>query len=348
MAHNKHAATANPPQGVSGFVATPSTMPELFDADFGARMRGIRSAKRQARFFTALASVLFIVGCVVIGYPYVLQFIDHQRQAQIAAEVKKDVTGWPYPQAENALAAAQAYNAALAASGQPTIGETVDPFTTNAGQSSSNDDNDSASAKDSTYMGLLNASNDGVMGSIVIPKISVNLPIYHGTSSASLSRGSGHLYGTSLPVGGANTHAVLTGHRGMVSALMFTRIDELTMGDDFYINVMGETLAYEVDSITVILPTEGSTHLRIREGEDRVTLMTCTPYGVNTHRLLVSGHRVAMPEPAPYPEEAKGDSRLATWAVCIACSAATIIGFAVIHRRHRFMPVHHRAVVAAQ
>lgn len=347
MAAKHSPKAARPTRDASRFTAMPSTMPELFDAGFTERMRAQRSAKRQATFFTAIALVLFIVGCTVVGYPYVLQFIDHQRQAQIAAEVKKDVADWPYPQAEDALAAARAYNTVLASNGQPTIGETIDPFTAESGQSSTNDDSDSASAQDATYMGLLNASNDGIMGSIVIPKISVNLPIYHGTSADSLNRGSGHLYGTSLPVGGDSTHAVLTGHRGMVSALMFTRLDEMVIGDDFYINVMGETLAYEVDSIRVILPTEGSQYLRIRPGEDRVTLMTCTPYGVNTHRLLVSGHRVAMPEPAPYPEEARGDYRLVAWSVGVVCAVVVIFSFAIIHRRHRFLPAHHRATAAA-
>lgn len=152
------------------------------------------------------------------------------------------------------------------------------------------------------------------------------------------------LYGTSLPVGGTDTHAVLTGHRGMVNALMFTRIDELVVGDDFYISVMGETLAYEVDAITVILPTEGTKYLRVRPGEDRVTLMTCTPYGVNTHRLLVSGHRVSMPQPAPYPQDARRDTKLIAWVAGLGTGVVTIAAWGVIRRRSRWMPVHHAAV----
>lgn len=155
------------------------------------------------------------------------------------------------------------------------------------------------------------------------------------------ARGSGHLYGTSLPVGGKNTHAVLTGHRGMVNVLMFTRIDELNKGDDFYIKVMGETLAYQVDSITVILPTEGDRYLRIRPGEDRVTLMTCTPYGVNTHRLLVSGHRVRMPVPAPYPQDARGDARVLAVIIGFVALAVTLAGWTVLHRNNRWMPIQH-------
>ena len=134
------------------------------------------------------------------------------------------------------------------------------------------------------------------MGTIKVPKQSINLPIYHGTSEEALASGAGHLYGTSLPVGGKSTHSVITGHRGLVEAMMFTRLDEVKKGDFFYIEVMGETLGYKVDNISVILPDDTS-KLRIAPGEDRVTLMTCTPYGVNTHRLLISGHRVSIPAP---------------------------------------------------
>ena len=126
------------------------------------------------------------------------------------------------------------------------------------------------------------------------------------TSESTLELGAGHLYGSSLPVGGKGTHAVITGHRGLVKALMFTRLDELKKGDSFYIKVMGETLGYKVDRVSVIEPSDVS-KLRIVEDEDRVTLMTCTPYGVNTHRLLVSGLRAAIPDesqvidPRPVP-----------------------------------------------
>ena len=129
-----------------------------------------------------------------------------------------------------------------------------------------------------------------------MPKIGVELPIRHGTSEPVLAVGAGHLYGTSLPVGGTGSHTVVTGHRGLVKSLMFTRLDELHDGDFMYIKVMDETLGYEVDRISVIEPDDVS-RLKIVPGEDRLTLMTCTPYGINTHRLLVSGHRVAIPLP---------------------------------------------------
>ena len=165
----------------------------------------------------------------------------------------------------------------------------------------------SASSADAEYRSLLD-SGGGVMGTIRIPKISVRLPIYHGTSESALASGAGHLYGSSLPVGGKSTHAVLTGHRGLVEAAMFTRLDEMRVGDYFYIEVMGRTLGYQVDRITVIEPNDTS-QLKIVPGEDRVTLMTCTPYGVNTHRLLVSATRSAIPDEIPAENDAVKDAR---------------------------------------
>ena len=131
----------------------------------------------------------------------------------------------------------------------------------------------------------------GVMCYIDIPKISVYLPVQHGTSAETLERAVGHVVGTSLPVGGSSTHAVLSAHSGMASSRLFSDIDQLTEGDVFYIHVLGDTLAYEVDSIHTVLPTDTSL-LQVEEGKDLVTLVTCTPFGVNTHRLLVRGHRV--------------------------------------------------------
>ena len=131
----------------------------------------------------------------------------------------------------------------------------------------------------------------GVMAYVDIPKISVYLPVQHGTEAETLERAVGHVLGTSLPVGGESTHAVLSAHSGMASSKLFSDIDQLTEGDIFYIHVLGEVLAYEVDSINIVLPTDTSL-LQIEEGEDLVTLVTCTPFGINTHRLLVRGHRV--------------------------------------------------------
>ena len=131
----------------------------------------------------------------------------------------------------------------------------------------------------------------GVMCYVDIPKINVYLPVQHGTGADTLEKSVGHVVGTSLPVGGGSTHAVLSAHSGMASSKLFSDIDQLTEGDTFYIHVLGDTLAYEVDSINTVVPTDTSL-LQIEEGKDLVTLVTCTPFGINTHRLLVRGHRV--------------------------------------------------------
>ena len=153
---------------------------------------------------------------------------------------------------------------------------------------------------DERYWGCLNLAGDGVMGIVKIPQINVRLPIFHTTNAESLEEGVGHLEGSSLPIGGENTHSVISAHRGLASATLFTDLEQLEVGDVFYITVLDKTLCYEVDQISVVEPSDTSPMAPI-EGEDLVTLMTCTPYGVNSHRLLVRGHRV------PYePEVAEG------------------------------------------
>ena len=142
-----------------------------------------------------------------------------------------------------------------------------------------------------TYNSLLDVTGTGIMGYVVIPKINVRLPIYHGTDPSVLEIAIGHIAGSSLPVGGESTHCVLSGHRGLPSAKLFTDIDQLKEGDQFMLEVLGDTLTYEVDQIKVVLPDELE-DIEIEEGQDLCTLVTCTPYGVNTHRLLVRGHRV--------------------------------------------------------
>ena len=142
------------------------------------------------------------------------------------------------------------------------------------------------------YNNLLNITDTGIMAYVEIPKIRVSLPIYHGTDEAVLQVAIGHIPGSSLPVGGESTHCVISGHRGLPSARLFTDIDQLDKGDIFTIQTLGETLTYEVDQIRTVLPTELE-DIEIEEGKDYVTLVTCTPYGVNSHRLLVRGHRTA-------------------------------------------------------
>lgn len=152
------------------------------------------------------------------------------------------------------------------------------------------------------YDSLLNLSGDGIMGYIEIPKINVHLPIYHGTGDSSLSKGVGHLLGSSLPVGGESTHAILSGHSGMASQTMFTDLEQLDIGDVFYLYVLDDVLAYQVTEINTVLPSDTSL-LGIWEGEDYCTLVTCTPYGVNTHRLLVTASRIPYEEAEQIAEQ---------------------------------------------
>lgn len=148
-----------------------------------------------------------------------------------------------------------------------------------------------AEEEDEVYMSCLNLAGNGVMGYVEIPKINIKLPVFHGTDEKVLEQAAGHLEGSSLPVGGANTHAVISAHRGLPSASLFTDLDRLKEGDHFLLYILDDILCYEVDQISVVEPeeTEG---LSVVDGEDLVTLLTCTPYGVNSHRLLVRGHRV--------------------------------------------------------
>ncbi|WP_347010566.1 class C sortase, partial [Bifidobacterium bifidum] len=197
-----------------------------------------RRASFRGRLLSVVSVALVVSGLVVVSVPVMLQSRSAGEQSATSDRLEKTVAGWPYPRAENELKEARAYNRDLASHGQYVLGEANDPFTQTKG-----------SVSDKRYLSMLDAGG-GVMGSVTIPKIGVDLPIYHGTSESTLELGAGHLYGSSLPVGGKGTHAVITGHRGLVKALMFTRLDELKKGDSFYIKVMGETLGYKVDRVS--------------------------------------------------------------------------------------------------
>lgn len=290
--------------------------------DVSDEMRERRRNRRSMRMMYAIGALLIVAAICIGGFPAALQYRAAVELSRTSAQSARTIAGWPYPQADDAFAAAKSYNERLAVSGQPILGEAKDPFAAVQGgsrASETDDDDGSASSKDEEYQGLLD-SGGGVMGTIRIPKISVNLPIYHGTSQSALASGAGHLYGSSLPVDGKNTHAVITGHRGLVNATMFTRLDEMRVGDYFYLDVMGHTLGYQVDRISVIEPNDTS-KLKIVPGEDRVTLMTCTPYGVNTHRLLVSAVRSSIPDVIPDESDAAKDARL----IAIVAAVITLL-----------------------
>ena len=197
-----------------------------------------------------------------------------------------------------------------------------------------------SSGVDPVYMNTLNIAGDEMMGSVEIPKINIKIPIYHTTEEDVLNKGAGHLEGSSLPVGGANTHAVISAHRGLPSAKIFTDLDQMKNGDIFLIHVLGKTLAYKVDQIKTVLPEESS-ELDIIEGEDHVTLVTCTPYGVNTHRLLIRGIRTEYVEPEEKAEEtpiqqiAKVDPVKIMIIGLVAMVIMIIIVYIVIRRKNR-------------
>ena len=183
------------------------------------------------------------------------------------------------------------------------------------------------------YETLLNVAGDSIMGYVQIPKINVSLPIYHGTGNDSLERGIGHLLGSSLPVGGESTHTILTAHSGMASQKMFSDLPQLKVGDVFYLKVLGETLAYQVDQINTVLPND-TTYLGIEQGEDLCTLVTCTPFGVNTHRLLVRGERIPYEEAEVIVETTQEVVAESTWeqnylkGIFIGFGAVTVLGIA--------------------
>lgn len=226
--------------------------------------------------------IIFLAGLSLLLYPFVANQWNNYRQKQLlsgyeqAVSEKEAAEGIDYD-AERKKA--EEYNEALLPCVLP------DSFALAE-----------SSGVDPVYMNTLNIAGDEMMGSVEIPKIDIKIPIYHTTEEEVLNKGAGHLEGSSLPVGGANTHAVISAHRGLPSASLFTDLDQLKKGDHFLIHVLNETLCYEVDKISVVKP-EDTSDLAVEDGADLVTLLTCTPYGVNTERLLVRGHRV------PYVEE---------------------------------------------
>lgn len=220
------------------------------------------------------------IGCIL--YPDMVYFLASQKQGQVIEDYQVSTEEMNQQRMDEEYQKAIHYNEKLI---NPIIG---DPF--------------SEDAQDNVmdYAEILNV--DGVMGTLEIPKIKVNLPIYHGTSESVLSRGVGHLKNTALPVGGTGTHAVLTGHRGYAGAKLFTDLDQLVMGDRFYLHVLDKTLTYEVDQILVVTPDQTEA-LKPVDGQDFVTLLTCTPYQINSHRLLVRGKRVEEHQTAVKPEK---------------------------------------------
>ncbi len=236
-----------------------------------------------------LILLLFLAGLSLLLYPLVANQWNNYRQKRLMSDydqivADKEAAGLIDYQAE--WEAANSYNADLLPSILP------DSFA-----------NAEASDKDERYMSCLNLTENGMMGTVEIPKINISLPIFHTTEEEVLQTAAGHLEGSSLPVGGENTHAVISAHRGLPSASLFTDLDKLEKADHFLLHILDDTLCYEVDQILEVRPDETNA-LAVESGKDLVTLLTCTPYGVNSHRLLVRGHRV------PYVEADLADEKL--------------------------------------
>ena len=233
---------------------------------------------KQKLLFLAV-SLLFLTGVGLVLYPVVSDWYIGRHQASVVASYDEEAARLSQEQIETELARAHAYNDSL-------LGNVVltDPF-----------DADGLAEQNTEYDDLLNINGDGVMGSIDIPRVDIYLPIYHTTDAEVLAKGAGHLKNSSLPVGGTGTHAIISGHTALPSAELFNNLSDVEKGDVFYIHVLNETLAYEVDQIKVVLP-DNIEDLLIDRNEDYVTLVTCTPYGINSHRLLVRGRRI------PYEE----------------------------------------------
>ena len=243
------------------------------------RENAMRSKKkRKITIKDIIRLFVLLVAFAVLLYPTFSSYLNEKNGTKVVSDYDKKVVAMNNAEKEQMLADAKAYN-------QEMLGniDLIDPFS------------QKEQAVDERYESLLNVDGSGMMGYLRIPKIKLELPIYHGTSESVLQAGVGHFQGTSLPVGGESTHTVLTGHRGLPTKTLFTNLDKMKKGDVFYIKVLGETFAYEVDQILTVLP-EDTEALSIVSGQDYATLVTCTPFAINTHRLLVRGHRI------PYEE----------------------------------------------
>lgn len=235
--------------------------------------------KNNSEKLLLIISIIFIIlGVGIFLYPSISNYLAEKNHIDIIRNYDNLIVKINEEKINEEKEKARIYNENL--SGDPVH----DPFVIGSGY-----------ALPENYKEVLNVSDDGVMGYVEIPKISVYLPIYHGTSDEVLEKGVGHIQNTSVPIGGNSTHSILTGHTGLPNAELFTRLDELGIDDIFYIHVLGDVLTYKVFETKVILPDKID-ELRILNGKDYVTLVTCTPYGVNSHRLLVKAERVEYEE----------------------------------------------------
>ena len=252
----------------------------------------------KTKLITIIAVLVVIAGAGILVYPIISNMMFQNSQQELIDFYDSQINEIPEKKKDSMLEECRNYNSGLLDSKV----QLTDPF-----------DTDALQIEEHPYVDLLNQNGDGAMGSIEIPGINCKLVIYHSTDESVLAKGVGHLQGTSLPIGGKGTHSVLSGHTGTADKELFTNLDQLNMGDVFYIHVWGETLAYQVDNKEVVLPDETDS-LYIDRERDLVTLITCTPYGINSHRLLVRGTRIPYEE-AKKIEEQGSRALLNTWGV---------------------------------
>lgn len=266
---------------------------------------------KRNKLLIALMILLFIIALGLTFYPIISNHINAKYASEIQTTYEAVIEDTDNSELLAAKEAAIQYN------------ESITPGTTDTESYSQ----EALLTASQNYQELLNVAGDGIIGYVEIPKISVQLPVYHGTNNDSLDRGIGHLLGSSLPVGGNSTHSILTAHSGMASQKMFSDLPQMEIGDIFYLKVLGETLAYQVDQINTVLPHD-TTYLGIEQEKDLCTLVTCTPFGVNTHRLLVRGERIPYEEAEIIEETTQEVIVESTWEQHYL--KGIIIGFGVV------------------
>ena len=250
---------------------------------------------RKNKILSVVLVVLFLAFVGIMDYPFLARLYNDRVQGNVAVDYERAIQDVDDEQLEEEWQKAQTYNKELSGKGVAL----ADAFV-------------AVSGSDSEYESLLNVDGSGTMGVIEIPKIGVRLPIYHGTSEEVLQKGAGHLEGSSLPIGGTDTHTCISAHRGLPEKTMFTNLDQLEEGDCFFLDVLGETLCYRIYEIETVRP-ENTESLSIQQEKDLATLITCTPYGINTHRLYLHGERIPYEE----AEEAASAAGMGPWQLLV-------------------------------
>lgn len=289
------------------------------------------------RILNIIYIIFFLIGLSILLYPAVSDYVNERNSSRAIAAYDQTTEELLEEDYTKELQEANAYNQYLAQFPSLSVAASIEQ-----------------EREDTPYEDLLNVGENGIMAIINIPVIDVMLPVYHGTEESVLQVAAGHYIGSSLPVGGPGTHAVITGHRGLPSAKLFTDLDRLETGDTFYLKTLGDILEYQVDQIQTVLPSEVES-LSITEGQDYVTLVTCTPYGINSHRLLIRGTRIPYDgkyeekvpiRPAPadsdVPREETRGRELSTKQIVIFAAAAfgiaVLLGTLVPSKKERRKP----------